>query len=84
MNLKFKSTAADLSFKSVLDKLEIMNQNIIYITYSTDKCLALLKELKTDTGLQKQVDDYFEGDPFASDLKTAEQIKKEDGLSSSN
>ncbi len=38
----------------------VLNQNILYLTHQIDKCLLVLKELKNDTGLQKQVDEYFE------------------------
>ncbi len=38
----------------------VLNQNILYLTHQIDKCLLVLKELKNSTGLQKQVDEYFE------------------------
>ncbi len=47
------------SFSTMTDFLDIMNKNILYLTHTTDKCLLILKKLEVDTGLQKQVDEYF-------------------------
>ncbi len=57
MKLKFKSSDPDLYLNSI--SLTTVNQNILYLTHTMDKCLAVLKELQNDTHLQKQVDDYF-------------------------
>ncbi len=58
MNLKFKSSEPDLKF-NIQSNFRILNQNILYLTHTMDKCLRVLKELQSDTGLQKQVDEYF-------------------------
>ncbi len=54
----FKSTDADLS--KILSILETLQKNILYITYRVDSCLKKVTALETDSGLQKQVDEYFE------------------------
>ncbi len=59
-NFIFKSTDADLQkMFSILDNLQ---KNIVYITYRVDSILKLVKKQETDSGLQKQVDSYFEED----------------------
>ncbi len=59
-NFIFKSTAADLQkMFSILDNLQ---KNVVYITYRIDAVLKLLKKQELDSGLQKQVDSYFEKD----------------------
>ncbi len=59
-NFIFKSTDADLQkMFSILDNLQ---KNVVYITYRTDSILKLVKSLNVDTGLQKQVDQFFEDD----------------------
>ncbi len=60
----FKSTAADLQkFNSIMiTKLELLNKNILYVTYQVDKILKIEQDNMTDKGLQKQVDEYFEDD----------------------
>ncbi len=59
-NFIFKSTDADLQkMFSILDNLQ---KNIVYITYRTDEILKLVKAQNVDSGLQKQVDSYFEED----------------------
>ncbi len=61
MNLKFKSTDADLKF-NIQSQIRILNQNILYITRQVDLCVKWLKQMNTDTNLQQQVDKYFEED----------------------
>ncbi len=57
----FKSSDPDLQ-KMYVSKIEIINKNLIYLTYQTDKILKLVHEIQTNNGLQKQVDDYFDED----------------------
>ncbi len=61
MNLKFKSTDADLKF-NIQSQLRIINQNILYLTRQVDLCVKWLKESEINTNLQTQVDKYFEED----------------------
>ncbi len=60
-NFIFKSNASDLQkMFSILDNLQ---KNIVYITYKCDSILKLVKAQNVDSGLQKQVDSYFEDNP---------------------
>ncbi len=57
-NFIFKSTDADLQkMFSILDNLQ---KNIVYITYKVDAIIKVVKSLETSSGLQKQVDEYFD------------------------
>ncbi len=59
-NFIFKSTAADLQkMFSILDNLQ---KNMVYTTYRLDMILKIVKTQYVDSGLQKQVDSYFEED----------------------
>ncbi len=40
--------------------LRILNQNILYLTHTMDKCLYVLKEMQHDKDLQQTVDKYFD------------------------
>ncbi len=63
----FKSADADLQ---KLFQLQItIQKNVLYITHRVDLIIRELNELKTDKGLQQQVDSYFDKD----DESTAEQ-----------
>ncbi len=53
-------------------KLDIQGKNILYITYQIDKILKIVDTFKIDTGLQKQVDEYFE-DETSPQTDTVEQ-----------
>ncbi len=57
MNLKFKSTDADLKF-NIQSQLLLMNKNILYITRQVDLCVKWLKTFQVDDALQKQIPDY--------------------------
>ncbi len=57
-----KSIATDLQNKITLNKFEIINKNLLYVTHAVDRIEALLETLVHDKNLQKQVDDYFEED----------------------
>ncbi len=67
-NFIFKSTAADLQkiLQSFEIKLDTQGKNILYITYQVDKILKIVDQFKIETGLQKQVDEYFEEDDKTS------------------
>ncbi len=74
----FKSNASDLS--KIFTLLETIQKNTLYNTYRVDSILKKVNELVTDKGLQKQVDEYFEEDPFGSQFRTANKVKEEDEI----
>ncbi len=57
---KLKSSEPDFSSLVHDPYLDIINKNILYLTHTMDKCLAVLKRLETDAKLQKKVNEYFE------------------------
>ncbi len=58
-----KSNDSDFRNKLQLNKLDLMQKNILYLTYQVDWIRKYLTEEQTNKGLQKQVDDYFEDEP---------------------
>ncbi len=70
-NFIFKSTGADL--QKMFQYLETQQKNTLYLTYQVDKILKILREESTDKGLQQQVDEYFEKDPFGSAFNEAQK-----------
>ncbi len=68
----FKSTDAD--FQKLNQLLETIQKNVLYLTYRTDSIIKTLNKIVVDKGLQKQVDEYFEQDPFGSAF--AETLKE--------
>ncbi len=63
-NFIFKSTDADL--QKMFQSIETIQKNTLYCTYRIDAILKKVNAMDTDKGLQKQVDDFFEQDPFGS------------------
>ncbi len=63
-NFIFKSTEADLQkiLTIIGSELNLLQKNVLYITYRMDSVLKLVKEQSTDKGLQKQVTDYYGDD----------------------
>ncbi len=59
-NFIFKSTEADL--QKMFQSIETIQKNVLYVTYRIDTILKYLSDQKTDLGLQKQVDEYFDED----------------------
>ncbi len=59
-NFIFKSTDADL--QKMFQYLETIQKNGLYCTYRIDSLLKNFEKLLVDKNLQKQVDQYFEGD----------------------
>ncbi len=57
-----KSISTDLQNKISINKLDIINKNLLYLTHQSDKILSIVNILKNTSNLQKQVDDYFEED----------------------
>ncbi len=66
-NFIFKSTAADL--QKMFQSVETIQKNVLYLTYQIDFIRKILNQQQVDKGLQKQVDAYFEKDPFGSAFK---------------
>ncbi len=56
------SPPADFYLKLQSD-LVILMKNVLYITHELDQVKKIVKELKTTSGLQKQVDEYFDDKP---------------------
>ncbi len=56
------SPPADFYLKLQTD-LHILMKNVLYITHELDQVKKIVKELKTTSGLQKQVDEYFDDKP---------------------
>ncbi len=73
-NFIFKSTEADL--QKMFQYLETLQKNVLYITHQVDFIRRQVVSLNTDKGLQKQVDEYFDQDPFESALNQAQKDKQ--------
>ncbi len=54
--------------------LTILNKNILYLTHTMDKCLAVLKEMQHDKDLQQTVDKYFEETSHQTDSDTKNDV----------
>ncbi len=56
-----KSIETDFRNK-LLSDLQLVNKNVLYLTYQIDWIRKYLNQQVVDKGLQKQVDEYFEED----------------------
>ncbi len=63
---KFLFKSANADFQKLIQSIDTIQKNVLYLTYRTDTLLKEIKKLSVDKGLQKQVDEYFEQDPFGS------------------
>ncbi len=82
MNLKFKSTGADLKF-NIQSQFRILNQNVLYITRQVDLIVKWMKEEQNNNTLQQQVDKYFDEEDSSSKNLPLEDMAQ-DGNSTGN
>ncbi len=54
----FKSNASDL--QKISQSIEIIQKNVLYLTYRIDTILKHTNKILVDKSLQTQVDEYFE------------------------
>ncbi len=61
-NFIFKSTDADLQkiITIISSELNLLQKNVLYITYRIDTILKNTNKMVIDKGLQSQVDEFFE------------------------
>jgi len=64
-NFIFKSNESDL--QKMFQSIETIQKNVLYLTYRCDTILKHVVKIGVDTGLQKQVDEYFEDPPDKDD-----------------
>ncbi len=64
-NFIFKSNESDL--QKMFQSIETIQKNVLYLTYRMDTVLKTVTKLDVDSGLQKQVDEYFEETPPQTD-----------------
>ncbi len=58
------SKSIETDFRNKLQSnLELINKNVLYLTYQVDFIRKWINEQVVDKGLQKQVDEYFEEEP---------------------
>ncbi len=69
----FKSTEAD--FQKLFQQLVTIQKNVLYVTHQVDYIRQQINKLVTDKDLQKQVDEYFEEDPFGSSFNESQKEK---------
>ncbi len=65
-----KSNNSDFRNKLQLNKLDLINGNVLYLTHEIDQIKKVVTELKNNQNLQKQVDDYFEDDQTSPQTDT--------------
>ncbi len=53
-----KSSEPDL--QKVIQSVLVIHRNVLYLTYQVDKIRRDISDMKTDKGLQTQVNEYFE------------------------
>ncbi len=68
-----KSNKSDFRNKLQMDQFDIMNKNLLYITYEMDKIHKIVTEIQHSSKLQKQVDEYFDKDETSPQTDSEEQ-----------
>ncbi len=71
-NFIFKSSDPDL--QKMFQLVVTIQKNVLYCTHRIDLVIRELHEIKTDKGLQKQVDQYFDDEMDPDSEDKAEQV----------
>ncbi len=67
-----KSNESDFRNKLQSD-LDILMKNVLYITHQIDALKKVVVHIDANTGLQKQVDEYFDRDETSPQTEPEEQ-----------
>ncbi len=54
------SPSGTFEIKNMVNKLQIMSSNILYLTHEVDQIKKIVQQISNNTRLQKQVDEFFE------------------------
>ncbi len=75
---KFLFKSADADFQKLFQLQVTIQKNVLYITHRVDLIVRELNELKTNKGLQKQVDQFFDqSEDMPSDMPEAAEEEAE-------
>ncbi len=67
---KFLFKSSDADFQKLIQSIDTIQKNVLYITYRIDMLIKRYDKLEIDKGLQQQVDEYFEeGRPQDNELE---------------
>ncbi len=60
---KFFLKSTDADFQKLIQQINTIHKNVLYLTYQVDFIRKRVMALETDKGLQRQVDDFYNQDP---------------------
>ncbi len=60
MKFDILSPREDFKSKLQVNKLDIINKNLLYLTHEVDKCVSMLRRMEVNANLQTQVTEYFD------------------------
>ncbi len=73
MKFDILSPSRTLNLNSLETKLNILNQNLLYLTHEVDKCVSMLRRMEVNANLQKQVTEYFDDEDNTKDIPEEKQ-----------
>ncbi len=73
MKFDILSPREDFKSKLQVNKLDIINKNLLYLTHEVDKYVSMLRRMEVNANLQKQVDDYFPEEDNQNDIPDEKQ-----------
>ncbi len=60
---KFFLKSTDTDFQKLIQQVNTIHKNVLYITYQVDFIRKRVQAIETNEGLQKQVSDFYNQDP---------------------
>ncbi len=64
---KFFLKSTDADFQKLIQQINTIHKNVLYVTYQVDFIRKKVMELETNNNLERQVDDFYDKNPISPD-----------------
>ncbi len=61
---KFFLKSSDADFQKLIQQIDTIHKNVLYVTYQVDFIRKKVMELETNNNLARQVDDFYDRNPI--------------------
>ncbi len=61
---KFFLKSTDADFQKLIQQINTIHKNVLYVTYQVDFIRKKVMELEVNNNLERQVDDFYDKNPI--------------------
>ncbi len=66
---KFFLKSTDADFQKLIQQINTIHKNVLYVTYQVDFIRKKVMELETNNNLERQVDDFYDKNPIDTSVQ---------------